>query len=152
MNEISTFSLLGLSIFLHFLTFWLSRFTFFYYYSPFSILRFFNIFPKTMKFYRFYKHFCLSGDFLVAKRRRQRRLAHVHLEQGWLRFGPIQEVKKRVFFHTFFSHLSQKHQFLLSQIDYWMAPFWWHFFNYFHENSKMRLRGAPKILKKRQVL
>jgi hypothetical protein len=46
MNEISTFPLLGLSNFLHFLPFSLFRFTFFYNVSPLSILRFFNIFQK----------------------------------------------------------------------------------------------------------
>ena len=52
----------------------------------------------------------------------------------------------------FFSQLFKKHKFLLSQIDYWMSPFWRLFFNDFHENSKKPLRGAPKRLKKPQVL
>ena len=48
---------------------------------------FFYNFSKIMKIFRFYKHFCLSGDFLVAKSACQRRPAHVHLEQGLLMFG-----------------------------------------------------------------
>ena len=64
MNEISTFPLLGLSNFLHFCLFDFSVLRFFYHVSPLSILRFFDIFSKMMKINRFYKLFCVSGDFV----------------------------------------------------------------------------------------
>ena len=139
------------SVFSCFFIFWLFDFSvlrFFIIVLLFRFYVFFHIFSKMMKIYRFYKHLCSSGDFLVAKSRRQQRPAHVHLEQGFPLFRRFWGLRNVFFSIAFFNQLSQKHKFLLSQIDYWTPPFWRPFFNYVHENPKMRLRDAPKILKK----
>jgi len=47
-----------------------------------------------MEFYRFYKHFCVPGDFLVAKSAWHQRPAHVRLEQGFLVFQHFWGSKK----------------------------------------------------------
>ena len=67
----------------------------------------FGYFSKMMEFYRFYKHFCASGDFLVAKSAWRRRPAHVRLEQGFLLFQHFWGSRK-VFFPMFFLSDSQK--------------------------------------------
>ena len=76
----------------------------------------------------------------------QQRPAHVHLEQGFPLFRRFGGLRNALFSIVFSNQLSQKPKFLLSQIEYWIPPFGEPFFNDVHENSKMRLRGAPRIL------
>ena len=119
---------------------------------PCSLLRFFCYFSKMMEFYRFYKYFCVSGDLLVAKSAWQQRPAHVRLEQGFLLFQHFLGSKKVFFSMCFFCLILKKQKFSLSQSHLWASPFSTVFFNHFDEISKMRVRGAPKILKNQLVL
>ena len=130
-------------------------FSFFQYLSlapPMLLVTFFGDFSKMMEFYRFYKHFCVSGDFLAAKSAWRRRPAHVRLEQGFLVFQHFLGSNKVFFFTVLFCLILKKQQFSLSQLHLWASPFSTVFFNNFDENSKMRVRGAPKILKNQLVL
>ena len=116
------------------------------------LFTFLGYFSKMMEFYRFYKHFCVSGDFLAAKSAWRRRPAHVRLEQGFLLFQHFLGSKKVFFQMFFFCLILKKQQFSLSQSHLWASPFSTVFFNHFDEISKMRVRGAPKILKNQLVL
>ena len=116
------------------------------------LFMFFGDFSKMMEFYRFYKHFCVSGDFLAAKSAWRRRPAHVRLEQGFLLFQHFLGSKKVFFSMFFFCLILKKQQFSLSQSHLWASTFSTVFFYIFDEISKMRVRGAPKILKNQLVL
>ena len=111
-----------------------------------TFLWFFLVFLKIMKINRFYKFFCVSGDFVSQNRFATTTPAHVHLEQGFPLFLRFWVLRNAFLSIVFFNKLSKKPQFLLSQIDYWTPPFWRPVFNDFHENPKMRLWGAPTIL------
>ena len=116
------------------------------------LFMFFDDFSKIMEFYRFYKHFCVSGDFLAAKSAWRRRPAHVRLEQGFLLFQHFLGSKKVFFSMFFFCLILKKQQFSLSQSHLWASTFSTVFFYIFDEISKMRVPGAPKILKNQLVL
>ena len=101
-------------------------------------------FFEIMKIYRFYKHFCPSGDDIDAKRRQRQRLPHVHLEQGFLMFWHFCGSSNVFFFLCIFY---KTHQFLLSQMHYWVCPFSNPFFNYFDGMSKCEFGAHPKYWK-----
>ena len=119
---------------------------------PHAPCYFFGYFSKMMEFYRFYKHLCVSGDFLAAKSAWRRRPAHVRLEQGFLLFQHFLGSKKVFFSMFFFCLILKKQQFSLSQSHLWASTFSTVFFYIFDEISKIRVRGAPKILKNQLVL
>ena len=116
------------------------------------LVTFLDYFSKMMEFYRFDKHFGVSGDFLAAKNAWRRRPAHVRLEQGFLLFQHFLGSKKVFFPMFFFCLILKKQQFSLSQSHLWASTFSTVFFYIFDGISKMRVRGAPKILKNQLVL
>ena len=103
------------------------------------------VFSKIMKIDRFYKLFCVSGDFLSQDGPWQQRPAHVHLEQGFPEcLGTFGGSKRVSFLYSFFQLSIKNISFYCRKSHYWGSLFSRLFSNYFHENSKMRLRGAPK--------
>ena len=113
----------------------------------FERLWFFRVFSKMMKFLRFYYHFCLSGDFLVSKRRCQRRLAHVHLEQCWLRFGHCLESRNAFFLYFCCNELSKKLSFHCLKSITGCLLFGDLFSNIFMEIQKCDFGAHPKYWK-----